>query len=84
MRKHDEDFTVNWEADDGYCGASRPHSFNISPDDIEPDMDDEALERVLEDALESDFREKVNPYAKNRDEFIAWAHGVAAKKVDEE
>ena len=77
MREYEGNFEVIWESDDGYCGASRPHSLFISPDEIEDCDDDEpSLERLLEDRIENDFQEKVHPYATNRDEFIAWAKSI--------
>jgi hypothetical protein len=81
-RNQEGEFEVTWEADDGYVGASRPHSFHISPDDIEKDMSDADLGKLLDDEIQNDFEQEVNPYAKNRDEFIAWAKAVQEKMED--
>src|SRR5690348_14772113 len=75
-----DSFEVTWEADDGYCGGSRPHHFNIHAGDIEDGMAEQQLEDFFWDAIMDDFRDKVSPYSSEKDEFIEWAKAVQAER----
>lgn len=66
-------FEVTWEADDGYCGGSRPHSFHIRAEDIEEDMTEKELSDLFWDEVQNDFQQRVSPVSRDEDEFIAWA-----------
>lgn len=66
-------FEVTWEAEDGYCGGSRPHHLTISPDDFDVDDDENALRKMFWDQIQVDFEQKVNPFSDQEAEFIAWA-----------
>ena len=77
-----EKFKCDYEADDGYCGGSRPQHFSITDGELDEDMDEEQLEQLFDDSMQEAFTQKVTPYAKNKSEFVEWAKGVIAKMVD--
>jgi hypothetical protein len=68
-----EKFRVTWEAADGYVGGSRPHSFNITSDELEEDMSDDDLSGLFEERLREEFLESVSADTSDEDRFIAWA-----------
>lgn len=51
---------ITWEADDGYCGGSAPQRTRIDDEDIANCETFEEAEKVIQDAIEDDFRNKVN------------------------
>lgn len=69
----DSIFTIRYGIDDGYAGGDRPQSFQFHDSDLEDDMDDEALERLYYEAIQTDFEQKISPYGKNIGEFMEWA-----------
>jgi hypothetical protein len=65
-------FKVTWEADDGYVGGSRPHTFTIDDDAIDG-MSEQELKDYFWEEVEQDFHEKVNYFSSDLENFIAWA-----------
>ena len=61
---------VRWQAEDGYCGGSRPQYVTIYESDIEDDMTDDDLERLLDDVVQDDFNQKVSYCIKNREQVL--------------
>lgn len=55
-----KDFKISWQADDGYCGASRPQSLTISTSDFEGEETLEEIVEQIEDQIQSDFEQKVH------------------------
>lgn len=52
---------ITWQAEDGYVGGGRPHSFNMDADDFDGcETIKEAMALVYE-AVEADFQDKVCP-----------------------
>ena len=78
-----DEFTVRWEVEDGYAGASAPQSFKISEFDIEPGATDGELEEFLEDLLQADFENNVTPALRNRDEALEWLRAKRDEKTAE-
>jgi hypothetical protein len=66
-------FEVTWEAEDGYVCGSRPHHFQISPDDLDEDMSDEDLKSLFWEAIQSDFERRVSPVSEDEERFLEWA-----------
>lgn len=65
---------VRWEADDGYCGGSRPQSFSLDIADMAEscETEDEALQYLWEE-VDQELRNKVTVVIRNEDEVIeAW------------
>ena len=73
-------FQVNWQTNDGYAGGARPQSFKISADEIEDDMSDEDLSALYQEAVQSDFEQRVSASGENEAEFIEWAKEVLAER----
>lgn len=61
---------IEWEADDGYAGGSRPQSFEIDNEEIKENCDslEEAL-KYIEEETQMDFDNKVTWYFNNLDEI---------------
>jgi hypothetical protein len=78
-----EGFRVTYCVDDGYAGADRPIDFTIRECDIEEDMTDYDLERLLEYEVQRDFESRISPYTEDHNEFIAWARGVLNARSSE-
>ncbi len=76
-------FKVIWSVDDGYVGKDRPHSLDIEPSDIEDDMTDDDLERLLDDSVRDAFEREISATARNADEFLEWARGIRDSKNEE-
>lgn len=74
-----EPFEASYELDDGYAG-NRPRHFSIYPDEIDDDMDQEALREYYQGAVQSDFEQSVFPIPKDEDEFVAWGLAVLAER----
>lgn len=63
---------VRWEADDGYCGGSRPQSFTLDLEDL-GGGDERAARDALYEILDDELRERVTWIIKNEDEIMeAW------------
>ena len=75
-------FEAQYEVHDGHVGGSRPQTFNIDAEDLEDDMDDEALKSFYDSEVIEDFRDsgKIHPKPQKIDQFIAWARGQLAKR----
>lgn len=80
----DNEFEVTWEADDGYAGGSRPHSFTISEDEFADDDDDKSLSTLFWDLLQTDFEQTVSPFSDDEAAFIAWAKAKIAERASTE
>ncbi len=55
--------TVTWEAEDGYCGGSRPHTIEVEVPDDEArgkNGDDFREHREVIDAVQLDFENNVS------------------------
>ena len=53
---------VSWEAEDGYCGKSRPQEFEFNYSDwISNDAELPEIEQALGRALDEDFESKITP-----------------------
>ncbi len=76
-------FKAIYQADDGYCGGSRPQSFKISRDEIEDDMTRDDLTEMFEDMVQDDFEQKVRPSEGNYEEFIEWALEIIENREDD-
>lgn len=75
-----EKFEARYQVADGYAGGSRPQHFKIRASDLEDDMDDEALERFYEEAVQGDFEQRICPDSERVSEFIAWAKEHLAER----
>lgn len=64
------DFTARWGVDDGYAGSDRPRTTDISPNEIESDMDDERLKILLRQTVREDFEQSVDFVITNQDEIL--------------
>lgn len=69
-------FTVKYEIEDGYMGGSRPQSFRVDEDDIQPDMTELQIENLLDELAQEDMLQKVSAAIDNRDEFLDWAKRI--------
>jgi len=49
---------VTWQAEDGYCGGSRPHTIKFDDDEVE-DMDAEERQEFIENAVQEEFEQTV-------------------------
>jgi len=75
MAKSDDGkFKGVYEVDDGYAGKSRPKYFTIDKDIIPDDADDDILEAIFDKEMQEHYDNHISPIAKNKEEFIAWAH----------
>jgi hypothetical protein len=81
----EDKFRVSWEADDGYAGGSRPHSFTVRADEV-ADFDDvdAAMEYLTRERLDEEFREKIRPYVSDAAKVRAWVESVFAARAAEE
>ncbi len=67
-----EIFEVTWEAEDGYVGSSRPHTFDVHISEVE-DMTKEEIRDYLEERLRQEFEENVFACSEDEDDLIKWA-----------
>jgi len=80
----DSEFSVTWEADDGYCGGSRPQHFEIPSDVLDPSMDEKALRELFWEEVKTDFNQRVEPVCDQEEEFVEWAkERIAAMEADD-
>lgn len=70
----DDKIKVRWEADDGYCGGSRPQSFTLDLADMAESCETEdAAMQYLWAEVDQALRDKVSAILHNQDEVIeAW------------
>lgn len=75
-------FEAQYEVHDGYVCGSRPQSFEIDAEDLEDDMNDEALKSFYDSEVIEDFQDsgKIYPEPQRVDQFVAWARGQLAKR----
>lgn len=73
-----------YEVDDGYIGDSRPQYFTIDVDDIEDDMDEEALRELFYQAMEEDFQQRISCYSININKFVEWAQEMQRERAEED
>ena len=78
-RVNDNEFEAQFQAEDGYCGGSRPKWFFINADDIEYDMDESDLRNMFQDLMSEAFLDQVYPVSKDEDAFVEWAK----KRIEE-
>lgn len=80
-----ETFEGTYEVDDGYVSKGRPKPFEIDADDLDDDMTDDEIVELYETTAREAFEQEVTWYAKDGDEFLAWAREqlAARRKVDE-
>lgn len=78
-----EEFEVTWEAEDGFCGGSHPHTFAIDASRIEG-MTEKELSGLFWAEVESDFQEKVHPFSPDKDRFVSWAKEQQKKMAEAE
>lgn len=65
----DDTIEIQYEADDGYVGKSRPQSFTFFLSDLEYcDTVEEAM-KIIDDATQEDFEQKISWYIRNHDEI---------------
>ena len=76
----DDKFEIEYAIDDGYAGKSRPQYITISSDEIEEDMDLLDCESIFHDSIQDDFEQRILPFGKNKEEFLAWAKKVIDQK----
>lgn len=50
---------VTWEAEDGYHGGRRPHTFTIQDDDIEG-LTEQEVKEYIEEMVQQQFNENVS------------------------
>lgn len=79
-----DSFGVTWEADDGYCGGSRPHHFDIDARDINGDEDEKELRSLFWESVQHDFEQRVSPVSDQEEEFVQWAKEVQEQMRQEE
>ena len=77
-------FNATYGVDDGYAGGSRPQHFTIHADDLDDDMTDEELQNFFHESMQEHFEQTVSPYAKNSDDFVAWAREQLEERGDEQ
>ena len=65
-------FEIEWEADDGYAGKSRPQKFEIDYAEIDWCGNIETLKYEIHHLVRTDFENKVRPYCKNMEEIIEY------------
>ena len=77
-----DSFEAQYEVHDGYVCGSRPQSFEIDAEDLNDDMDDEALRSFYDSEVSANFRDsdKIYPEPQRVDQFVAWAKGQLAKR----
>jgi len=75
-------FQAQYEVHDGYVCGSRPQSFEIDAEDLEDDMNDEALKSFYGSEVIENFQDggKIYPEPQRVDQFVAWARGQLAKR----
>jgi hypothetical protein len=85
MALPDSVFEAQYEVYDGYVCGSRPQSFEIDAEDLDDDMEDQALRIFYDREVIADFRDsgKIYPEPQRVDQFIAWARGQLAKRAME-
>lgn len=77
-------FECKYTVADGYARQSgRPHSFTISADDLDDDMDETDLGQRFTDEMDYAFAESIRPEESNEDEFVAWARAQLAAREKE-
>lgn len=64
-------FKITWEAEDGYCGPSRPHSFRVDADSVDAETEEEARELFWQ-LVDDEFRAAVSPISEDEDAFVSW------------
>jgi len=65
---------INWEAEDGYAGGSRPQTTFIDEDDIAEscETEAEAIEYIYQ-CVQEDFNQKISWYMRNQNQAVeAW------------
>lgn len=80
----DDTFQAEWGVDDGYTGRARPQSALITASDIEEDMSEVELRHLFQDAIRSDFEEKVSWYSPDEDRFVEWARTIIQARAAED
>ncbi|MCE2835745.1 MAG: hypothetical protein LW834_01910 [Cyanobium sp. 49614_E6] len=75
-------FQAQYEVHDGYVCGSRPQLFEIDAEDLEDDMNDEALKSFYDSEVTENFLDsgKIYPEPQRVDQFVAWARGQLAKR----
>ena len=78
-------FNVTYSIDDGYAGKDRPQHMTIRECDLEEDMDEAALNKLLDDAVQEHFEQNISPYPteRSRSEFLDWAKQQIANRDKE-
>ena len=55
---------VHWQIDDGYAGRARPQCTEIPDKEIE-ELDEEEIQKVIEEYVDDDFKQKIRWYIIN-------------------
>lgn len=58
---------VTWEVDDGYVGKSASHQTKIDDLDLEECDSEEEREELIQEAVQSDFEQKITWHITNRE-----------------
>lgn len=79
-------FEIRWEAEDGYCGGSRPQHFEMDLEDFDYDMDLNAIQKQIEDCIQEDFMQKITWSSDNYQEVAVEIKAAldAKRKTEEE
>lgn len=82
----DQDFTIEWEVEDGYAGGRRPQHTAVDADMLDDEMDDNELEELYNDIVVEEFMQNISGYGSNAEEFKTWAREAlkARKEEDDE
>jgi len=55
------EFTITWQAEDGYVGGSRPHEITINSGDFDSGDSTRVIRDQIHDAIYEDFLQTVSP-----------------------
>lgn len=66
----DAKITVRWEVEDGYVGKSRPQQFDLDLEDFNGCESQSDYELALEEAVQSEFDNRISWCADNYNEII--------------
>ena len=71
-----KDFELTWFVEDGYVTGDRPKHLTITIEDFGEDMTPDAIERVIADRIEDEFRNEVSWSCSDIEDVAARIHEV--------
>lgn len=80
----DQDFTIEWQVEDGYCGGSRPQHTPVDADMLDDEMDDAELEELYNVIVDEEFMQNISGYGTNLEKFKEWAREALAEREEED